>query len=159
MEIVEVDLSSPEAGRLVSALDTELRELYPDLTIHGIEPVEFRRIGGVFLLARVQGTPVACGALRPLGNAIAEIRRMFVEKKSRGQGISRAMLAALEEIARNRGYRAIRLETGVNQPAAIHLYETAGYRPIACYGADDPDPESRYFEKSLPASLPGEEEP
>ena len=39
---VETDPGMPEAVSLISALDCELRDRYPDLPIHGIEPVEFR---------------------------------------------------------------------------------------------------------------------
>lgn len=59
------------------------------------------------------------------------------------------MLDALEAIAAASGYRAIRLETGVYQPEAIALYESAGYQPIPCYNEYLADPRSRCFEKAL----------
>ncbi len=62
------------------------------------------------------------------------------------------LLAALEKAARGRGYQAIRLETGLKQPAAISLYESAGYQRIPCYGIFVSDPESRCFEKRLEAA-------
>jgi hypothetical protein len=47
--------------------------------------------------------------------------------------------------------RGARLETGVRQPGAIHLYETSGYQRIERYGRYANDPLSLCFEKSLEA--------
>ncbi len=125
--IVEVDLEAREALSLIAELDRDLRDLYPGEPIHGIEPAAFRSGGGVFLLGTVDGVAVACGALRPLGDKVGEVKRMFVRKEYRGRGFARAILSELERVAKQRGYRGIRLETGDQQPAAISLYETAGY--------------------------------
>jgi GNAT superfamily N-acetyltransferase len=53
----------------------------------------------------------------------------------RGSGVAAAVLRALEEEARNRGWTTLRLETGPAQPDAIRFYEREGYRPIPLYGA------------------------
>ena len=147
----EADPSGTEATELMTELDQEILGIYPDLPIHGINPVEFHLAGGVFLIGQVGGTPVACGALRPLDEHTGEVKRMFVRREYRRNGFSKIILAALEEIARNRGYRTMRLETGVNQPVAIALYQCAGYKPIPCYGQFVTDPRSRCFEKPLEA--------
>lgn len=149
LAIVEADPASPEAAALIAALDAELEERYPGLAIHGIDPTEFRRAGGVFLLGRLAGVDIACGAIRPLGDGVAELKRMFVAGEHRRRGFSRAMLGALEQTAAARGYRAIRLETGIHQPEAIALYLSAGYHRIPCYEEFIGDPRSRCFEKSL----------
>ena len=146
---VEVDAASPEAVSLISALDGELNERYPGMPIHGIDAVAFRRSGGVFLIARCDGGAVACGAIRPVGEGVGELKRMFVKPTERGRGFGRAMVAALEEVAARQGYRSICLETGSNQPEAIALYQSAGYRPISCYGEYVSDERSRCFEKAL----------
>jgi putative acetyltransferase len=152
LECAEADPRGLEAAELMTALDEEILEIYPDLPVHGIDPMEFRRAGGVFLIGRVDGIPVACGALRPLGDRMGELKRMFVRREYRRNGYSKVILATLEEIARGRGYRIIRLETGVDQPAAIALYECSGYERIPCYGEFVSDPRSRCFEKRLERS-------
>ena len=148
---VEMDPAMPEAANLISALDGDLRERYPGSPIHGIEPVEFRACGGVFLIGKLDGVGVACGALRPLSDGVVELKRMFVRRDQRGKGFGRATLAALEKIATRRGFRMIRLETGVNQPEAIGLYESMGYHRIPCFGEYVSDHRSRCFEKALSA--------
>jgi putative acetyltransferase len=147
--LAETDPKASEVATLIAALDDHLRELYPGMPIHGIEPEAFRRSGGIFLIGRVNGVAVACGAIRPLGEGVGEIKRMFVRPDHRRSGFAPVLLAALEQAAAERGYRAIRLETGENQIAAIRLYESAGYRPISAYGDDNSDSRSLYFEKAI----------
>jgi putative acetyltransferase len=146
LAIVEADPAVPEAAGLIAALDADLCERYPGLSIHGIDAAAFR---GVFLLGKLDGIAVACGAIRPLTGTVAELKRMFVAPDHRGRGFAREMLRALERIAFDRGYRTIRLETGIHQPEAISLYQSAGYRSIPCYDQYISDPRSRCFEKLL----------
>jgi putative acetyltransferase len=149
LQFAEVDPATPEAAALMAALDSDLSARYPGFEIQGIDAATFREAGGVFLVGRVDTIAVACGALRPMEDGAAEVKRMYVSDADRRRGYGRTMLRALEEIAASRGYRIIRLETGGRQPEAIALYESAGYHPIPCYGAHASDPHSRCFEKNL----------
>lgn len=91
----------------------------------------------LFLIAVDPATrrAVACGALRRLGPATAEIKRMYVTPDSRGSGVSTAVLRALEAAAVEHGWTTLRLETGSAQPDAIRFYEREGYREIPPFGA------------------------
>jgi putative acetyltransferase len=149
LAVYEADPATPEAGELIAALDRDLSSRYPGLPIHGIDAANFREAGGVFLIGRIDGVAVTCGALRPMEDGAVEVKRMYVRDSYRGRGLGRTILSALEEIAAHRDYTIIRLETGDKQPEAIALYESAGYRPIPCYGAHEGDPRSRCFEKRL----------
>jgi ribosomal protein S18 acetylase RimI-like enzyme len=62
---------------------------------------------------------------------------------------ARHILAALESIARERGYTTLRLQTGTRQPEAISLYRSAGYVEIPCFGEYAGDRFSVCFEKRL----------
>ena len=73
---------------------------------------------------------------------------MFVVRR-RGRGVGRAILESLEAFAKNFGYRSIRLETGLKQPEAIGLYDTAGYHRAPCYGPYRENSMSVCFEKKL----------
>jgi len=44
------------------------------------------------------------------------------------------MLSALENAARGLGVRRLVLETGLRQPAALALYQRAGFAPIERFG-------------------------
>ena len=103
----------------------------------------------VFLVARLGGAPVACGALRRIDDTIAEVKRMYVAPEGRRRGIARFILRELEHRAMGFGYRTIRLETGIGQPEALALYETCGYRRIPAYGPFVGNATSVCFEKDL----------
>jgi GNAT superfamily N-acetyltransferase len=95
------------------------------------------------------GEPVACGGVCRYDPATAEIRRMYVVPAARRRGLSRQILAALEEEARNLGYELVRLETGHLQPEAIALYASSGFAPIPRYRPYVEDERSVCFEKRL----------
>jgi len=90
---------------------------------------------GALLLARdAAGAAVGCVALRPMtGEAAAEIKRLYVAPAGRGAGLGRLLAQAILEEARRLGYRAARLDTLPDMAAAIALYRSLGFAPIAPY--------------------------
>lgn len=140
---------SDVAQQLLRELDAELASRYPSAAIHGLHPGEADDPGLIFLVAQRGPDPVGCGALRPLDDATAEIKRMFVRSLYRGQGIAHTILLALESAAREAGFRTLLLETGSRQPEALELYRRAGYVPRAPYGEYAGNPYSICMEKEL----------
>lgn len=135
---------------LLASLRAELAEKYPDeLRGFSHSPNELMIPGAVFLVARRNGKAVGCGAIRPISPGVAEVKRMFVVAGERGCGVGRKVLQRLELLAGEMGYSTIRLETGLKQPEAIALYETAGYKSYPCYGPYATNPFSVCFEKKL----------
>jgi len=137
----------------VRELDVELRARYehrqdafpspPSLT------ADFEPPAGAFVVVTQDGVPAACGGLRRLDRRTAEVKRMYVRPDARGSGLGRQVLRALESAAREAGYRAIRLETGIRQPEALGLYEAEGYSRIECYREFECNALSVCFEKVL----------
>lgn len=102
-----------------------------------VDPVSVARPLGAFVVARLGGEAVACGALRPLPGgdpAIAEVKRMYVAPEARGRGVARTLLRRLVAVAAELGYRQVVLETGTRQPEAMALYVAEGWEPLAPYG-------------------------
>ena len=93
--------------------------------------------------------PIACGAVKTFSENIAEVKRMFVQPKFRGQGFATRILTELEAWSRELGYDLCVLETGYNQPEAIKLYRKNGYRTIPNYGQYQGVENSICFEKKL----------
>ena len=58
---------------------------------------------------------------------------MYVVPGARRTGVARAVLREVEAEGRRRGYRELRLETGVKQPEAIALYQSSGFELIPCW--------------------------
>ena len=153
MKIEPAFWDDADVQRLTGQQQAEIRARYGGKEEPGTKPSAADVT--VVLVARDEdGTPLGCGALRDLGDGVAEVKRMYVLPAARGRGVSKAVLAALEDAARERGWTTLRLETGPRQPEAIGLYTSAGYRPIDAFGAyvGDPDAEdSLFFERSLVA--------
>jgi GNAT superfamily N-acetyltransferase len=134
------DAADPASVELVEAMADEIDELYADRpgSVRSVSatPEEMAPPGGAFVLVVDGGDPVGCGGLKRLDPEACEIKRMYVRPEARGKGLSRGLLEALEERARELGYATARLDTGDRQPAAKWLYESAGYRPIADYNGN-----------------------
>ena len=100
LSIAAEPFDSPDARRLVAALDAGLAELYPPEQRFGpnlkAEHLEDGR--GAFLVARDGDRAVGCGAIRLIDPTTAEAKRMYVEPDHRGRG-SGAVLAGLEAAA------------------------------------------------------------
>jgi DNA-binding MarR family transcriptional regulator/GNAT superfamily N-acetyltransferase len=103
--------------------------------------------GGAFVLARSDGDVVGCGAVMRLDRRTAEIKRMWVHTEWRSGGVGRRVLATLERLAGDRGYRRVVLDTNSTLTEAIAMYERSGYRPIERYN-DNPYA-CHWFEKPL----------
>ena len=88
----------------------------------------------LFLVAFDGETAIGCGGLRQIDEHHGEIKRMYVLPERRGSGISTAVLRALEDAARQRGWDRLVLETGERQPDAIRFYEREGYTRIPNFG-------------------------
>jgi putative acetyltransferase len=149
---VIIEAASPrslEAGELIAELDAYLGKLYPPERNYLLDVESLCAPEITFLVARCNGAAVGCGALRRLDEASAEIKRMYVRPHYRGHGVGRAVLAALEEQARSSGMHALLLETGVDQPEALALYESRGYRRRERYGEYRDESSSVFMEKLL----------
>ncbi len=112
-------------------------------------PAELVPPTGVLLLVRVEGEPAGLGGVRHLDTGIAEVKSMYIAPPHRGKGLARRLLAELEEIARGRGCRAIRLDTSDYLTGAVGLYRAAGYRQVPDYNGNPKA--SLWFERSLDA--------
>lgn len=126
---------------LVEAMRLEMRELYEGLDIDAPEmpkagPAEMNPPAGAFLVGYLDGAPVCCGGLKRLDQQACEIKRMFVAPQARRRGVARALLAAIENRARQLGYTIARLDTGPRQAHVWALYETQGYRSIESFNGN-----------------------
>ena len=101
-----------------------------DDDLHRIEG-EYIEAGGEFYVGSIDGRIVAMGALKCLSDDCAEICRMRVHPDFQRRGLGTKMLSALEERARELGYRSLTLETTAGQVAAIGMYLKAGYGEVA----------------------------
>lgn len=140
MDARRIPSDSPDAVALVGAMFDEIAALYPLKEGNpgpSATPEDLAPPGGAFVALYEGDRAVAGGGVKRLADGIGEIKRMYVVPDRRGAGLSRALLVALEDAARDLGYERVRLDTGVHQPAALHLYRSTGYSDIDDYN-DNP---------------------
>ena len=102
---------------------------------------------GVFVVARADEAPVACGGVQTIDDGVGEIKRMWVDEAMRGRGLGRRLLAELEDQCRSLGHHTVRLDTNSRLPEAVAMYRRSGYSEIERYN-DNPYPD-HWFEKRL----------
>ncbi|MEU0932570.1 GNAT family N-acetyltransferase [Embleya sp. NPDC005971] len=143
MEIKTLGYDHPDVRKLVADVQQEYVVRYGDPDESAVDPADFLPPEGLFCVAYQDGAPVASGGWRARGAADddpslrtgdAELKRMYVVPHARGRGLSRVMLAHLEDSARAAGRLRLVLETGDKQPEAIALYRSCGYTPMAGFG-------------------------
>ena len=149
LTIAMEDPSQPEIVVLLRDGEAHSAELYPAESNHHMPLSALRASNVRFLVVRDgSGRAVGTGALALHGDW-AELKRMWVIPEARGLGVSRTILSTLEVRARSEGVRSLRLETGVENHAALGLYARAGFQkrdPVGDYRAD---PLSVFMQKNL----------
>jgi ribosomal protein S18 acetylase RimI-like enzyme len=107
---------------------------------------------GALLLARVDGEPAACGALRPLPEAdhpdACEMKRLYVRPAYRRLGLGRRLAQALMEHALQAGYSSMLLDTLDEMEAARGLYASLGFVDVPPYYYN-PIPGAHYLKADL----------
>jgi putative acetyltransferase len=133
---VELVLSTTDEVRaLVGELDQILAAEYPPKQRHGLALDAIFKPNIRFFLARLSGAAVGCGGGVALFADFAGVKRMYVREVARGRRVAPALLAQIENEAREAGLDVLHLETGVRQIAAVRFYQRAGFRTCAAFGA------------------------
>lgn len=136
LHFVVVAQDDPLAAPLLDELTIEYHSRYGDLS--GTEYADMRTYpadqfaepGGALIVGVSGGVPVAGGAFRRFDESTAELKRIWTASAFRGQGFGKLVVAELERVARERGYRRVYLTTGPRQPEAVALYLATGYTAL-----------------------------
>jgi putative acetyltransferase len=149
---MKIDFESPDQPdviALIAELDAYQDTLYPPESRHALDLASLKQAHVLFAVARDStGQAIGCGAivLRP---EFAEIKRLYVHPRGRGQGVARKLLALLEARAIGSGCTLFTLETGPYQPEALALYASAGYERRGPFGDYTNDPLSVFMQKQI----------
>lgn len=126
-----------DAVQLMDELTHELAVLYNVADgSAGFVPSDVEGPRAAFVVARIDGVAVGCGAIRPLDADTIEVKRVYTRAPYRRLGVGLAVMQELERLSEEFGYRAIKLQTGPLQPEAAQLYSTMGYYRIPIYMGD-----------------------
>lgn len=129
-----------EAQACIQAYFHELQARFeegfdPTLTVSA-NPEELVPPAGWFLLARLDGVAVGCGALKIQDHGHGELKRMWVAPSARGLGIAQRLLESLEAQAAAAGVTVLQLDSHRSLVEARELYRRNGYVEIAPYNTN-----------------------
>lgn len=152
MEIVLDDLRGPEVAAFLAEHIEDMKAVSPrPESKHALDLEGLRAPDITFWTVWHDGLLVGCGALKELDDRTAEIKSMRTSSSLRRQGVASALLDHLLEVARQRGYRSVSLETGSYEffAAARALYEKFGFEYCAPFAQYEEDPFSVFLTKRL----------
>ena len=141
-----------DVRRLVVELNAYLNPLSPpqfqfQMTVEQMADSETT----LFVLRNRDGKAMGMGALKVHDDTMGEVKRMYTDPQIRGKGEGKKILAAVENLAREKGLKVLMLETGGTHgfEPAWRVYERAGFCVRGPF-LDYPDSEySRFYEKFL----------
>ncbi len=148
MRIVVTDRNNKDFTYLSGLVDDEYFQMFGEVVLEYSKHNKLESLDDVVLIYS-EGKPVACGAFRKFENNAVEIKRVFVCKSFRRQGLARKVMRKLEEIARQKGYARAVLQTGSMMGPAIALYEAIGYKAMENYKEFAGDENCACFQKKL----------
>ena len=100
-----------------------------DADMQDIE-ANYDKAGGVFyVLEAPDGRIIGSVAVAPMPDGSCELRKMYLARSHRGQGLGRLLLDTAITEARRMNARRITLETATTLKEAITLYRQYGFEP------------------------------
>jgi GNAT superfamily N-acetyltransferase len=94
-------------------------------------PGEFAPPGGRLLLAKYDGRPAGCIALKRHDSTTCELKRFYVRPDFRGLGIGKSLVQQLLDEACRSGYRRMVLDSHYTMKKAHDIYEAFGFKRVS----------------------------
>lgn len=136
LTMVEDDLTGPEIAALLRLHLDEMFQWSPPESVHAMPIERLRQPDVTFYSAWHGATLAGCGALKRLSDTHGELKSMRAAPEYRGRGVGKAILIHLLQVARERGYSRVSLETGRPEPFrdAQNLYRAFGFAECPPFG-------------------------
>ncbi len=147
MDIRIDDLRGPEIARLLQEHLDEMFLHSPPESVHALDLDKLRRPEITFWTVWEDGELLGCGALKALDAAHGEIKSMRTATRHLRRGVAATLMRHILQVARQRGYRRLSLETGspdAFQPARA-MYERFGFGECGPFGDYVEDPYSVFM--------------
>lgn len=147
MEIREGELDDPQVIGLLEVHAGGMLANSPPGTCHFLDLSKLKTPDITFLSAWEGETLLGIGAVKQLDGATGEIKSMRTAEAALGRGVGTAILRHIIGLARERGYTALKLETGTGEAfdAAHALYARHGFVPCPPFAGYEATDFNRFF--------------
>ncbi|PJI87452.1 GNAT family N-acetyltransferase [Sphingomonas koreensis] len=147
MEIREGELDDPQVIGLLEVHAGGMLANSPPGTCHFLDLSKLKTPDITFLSAWEDETLLGIGAVKQLDGTTGEIKSMRTAEAALGRGVGTAILRHIIGLARERGYAALKLETGTGEAfdAAHALYARHGFAPCPPFADYEATDFNRFF--------------
>lgn len=147
-------LDSVEGEQIRALLREHIRDMHgesPPDSVHAFDFTRLQQPDIRFWSMWQQDLLLACGAWQRFDGTHGELKSMRTASGYRRQGLAGVLLRHLMHDAKTHGITSMWLETGTTDyfSPAIALYHAHGFVDCAPFGAYQPDPYSRFMQKTL----------
>lgn len=151
MEIKVDDLSGVQVKALIAEHLQGMAVDSPPESIHALNLDGLKKPEITFWCAWEGGDLLGCGAIKELDSDHAELKSMRTASAHLRKGVARNILAHIIEVATDRGYKRISLETGSMDSfiPARKLYEDFGFEYCEPFADYILDPNSTFMTKTI----------
>lgn len=151
MRIITDDLRHPAVQALIGEHLRSMHDQTPPESVHALDLERLRAPDVTFWTAWEGDALLGCGALQELDPRHGEIKSMRTPEALRRRGAGRALLAHIIEVAKQRGYERLSLETGSFEAfvPARQLYASFGFTYCGPFGKYWDDPLSSFMTLQL----------
>lgn len=132
-QVIYTDGTNQDFAELTQLLDEELSAVFGKVQRKFAPYNTLMELKDVIVIYD-DNEPVACGSFKAYSEQVAEVKRIFVKKSYRKQGLAKKLMKLLEEKGRVAGNKKLILETNRSLIPAVTLYHSMGYQDIPNYG-------------------------
>ncbi len=110
-----------------------------DLTFQDFEnecnnvAIRYAKPDGAFVIAHHNDHPIGCFGIQKIDSRTCELKRMYLRREVRGQGLGEKLLTTAIQTAAALNYQFMRLDTLPSMTSAIRLYQKLGFKEIEPY--------------------------
>lgn len=151
---MEIRIDDLTGGEVIALLEEHLADMYatsPPESVHALDVAALKSSDITFFSAWLNGELQGCLAIKQLTPEHIELKSMRTSSVSRQSGVASKLLVHALNVAIDRGYQKISLETGTQDffRPARNLYEKFGFRYCGPFAGYHEDPHSCFMTREL----------
>lgn len=129
-EIKEVKNNDPDFLFLVKKLDDIHNEVVAEQRSPGANCLNHLEQYTTVLVMYIDDKPAGCVSITDVDDDEVEIGRVVVLEEYRGKGLATKLLSEIERIAKEKGAKAMILDTYNRLSNAVNLYKRLGFQEV-----------------------------